>query len=135
MNRFKMLLRNRTSFITQVQNHHIHTMFGTQMTSTLNANKDFEVPQAPDDTIQTLSWSSKANHLVSGSWDNQLRLWEVMKQQQYNDVMLAATPKLQTTSEGPVLSTVWYEVSAFQNLHFAVRSRLLLSFISPSSSS
>jgi mRNA export factor len=38
-----------------------------------NPNKDIEVPQAPEDGISSLAWSPKANFLVAGSWDNQVR--------------------------------------------------------------
>lgn len=39
-----------------------------------NPNRDVEVPQAPNDGVSCLAFSSKANFLIAGSWDNQVRL-------------------------------------------------------------
>jgi mRNA export factor len=76
-----------------------------------NANKDFEVPGAPEDTVSSLVFAPKANYLASTSWDNSVRVWEVGKQQQsYTDFTLQAAPKLQQMAEGPVLSVCWSDV-------------------------
>ncbi|KAG8056096.1 hypothetical protein GUJ93_ZPchr0001g33213 [Zizania palustris] len=42
-----------------------------------NPNKSLEVNPAPGDSVSSLSFSSKANHLVATSWDYQVRCWEV----------------------------------------------------------
>ncbi len=39
-----------------------------------NPNKDIELLQPPTDSISSLAFSPKANYLVAGSWDNQVRL-------------------------------------------------------------
>ena len=41
------------------------------------APSDANVPQAGDDGISSLSWSPTANILISGSWDNNVRCWDV----------------------------------------------------------
>lgn len=35
-----------------------------------NPNRDFEVPQPPNDGISALAFSPKANYFVASSWDN-----------------------------------------------------------------
>lgn len=79
-----------------------------------NANKDFDVPGAPDDTVSCLQFAPKANFLAASSWDNSIRVWEVGKQQQtYTDFSLQAVPKLQQMAEGPVLSCYWHDVRCY----------------------
>jgi len=65
-----------------------------------NPNKDYEVSQPPTDGISSLSFSPKANYLVGGSWDNQVRCWEV----QNNGT---TTPKASISHDAPVLCTAW----------------------------
>jgi len=65
-----------------------------------NPNKDVEVNSPPTDGISSLAFSSKANYLVAGSWDNQVRCWEV--QPNGNTI-----PKAAISHEGPVLSVCW----------------------------
>ena len=38
---------------------------------------DVEVPNAATDGISCIAWSPTANFLAAGSWDNQIRCWEV----------------------------------------------------------
>ncbi|XP_022650419.1 mRNA export factor-like [Varroa jacobsoni] len=68
-----------------------------------NPMKDFEVVSPPDDTIAGLAFSPASltqNFLVSGSWDNQLRCWEVHQNGQ-------SVPKAQQSHQGPVLDIAW----------------------------
>jgi len=65
-----------------------------------NPNKDFEVSQPPTDGISSLSFSPKANYLVGGSWDNQVRCWEVQNNGTTN-------PKASISHDAPVLCTGW----------------------------
>jgi mRNA export factor len=83
-----------------------------------NPNGDFTIPQAINDGIQDLAWSPTSNTLVSGSWDNFVRCWEV--QQQAGQVN--AVPKAQIAHDGPVLCTAFSGVRASLSAGF---SRLL----------
>ncbi|KAK1929864.1 Protein RAE1 [Phytophthora citrophthora] len=69
----------------------------------LNPNNDYTIGEAINDGIQDLAWSPTSNVLVSGSWDNYVRCWEVQQQgTQFN-----AVAKAQITHEGPVLCTAF----------------------------
>ncbi|XP_003380588.1 mRNA export factor [Trichinella spiralis] len=79
-----------------------------------NPNKDFEVVQPPDDTVQALKFSPPAlaqNFLVSGSWDNVLRVWEVKQDG-------STEPKAEQRIQGPVMQVDWSDVkhSSFCNI-------------------
>ena len=65
-----------------------------------NPNKDFEVTSPPSDGVSSLAFSPVANLLVAGSWDNQVRCWDV----QPNGTSL---PKAATQHDQPVLCTAW----------------------------
>ena len=67
---------------------------------THNPNKDFEVTSPPSDGVSSLAFSPVANLLVAGSWDNQVRCWDV----QPNGTSL---PKAATQHDQPVLCTAW----------------------------
>mmetsp|Transcript_15201 Transcript_15201/g.25043 ORF Transcript_15201/g.25043 Transcript_15201/m.25043 type:complete len:342 (+) Transcript_15201:190-1215(+) len=67
---------------------------------THNPNKDVEVVQPPSDGISSLSFSPKSNLLVAGSWDNQVRCWEVQQSG-------ATVPKASISHDQPVLCTCW----------------------------
>ncbi|KAL6177742.1 hypothetical protein ACLB2K_049265 [Fragaria x ananassa] len=54
-----------------------------------NPNNSFEVAQPPTDSVSSLSFSPKSNLMVSTSWDNQVRCWDVQK----IGTSIAATPK------------------------------------------
>lgn len=54
---------------------------------------DHNVAQAGNDGVSTLTWSPRANILVSGNWDSGIRCWEVQEQNQ----QILATPKAQGT--------------------------------------
>jgi len=68
-----------------------------------NPNRDHEVPQPPSDGISCLAWSSKNNYLIAGSWDSQVRCWEV--QSSYSGI--TSMPKAAAPHEAPVLCTSW----------------------------
>ncbi|KAG0417882.1 hypothetical protein HPB47_005286 [Ixodes persulcatus] len=72
-------------------------------TGTHNPMKDFEVVSPPDDSISSLAFSPASlpqNFLIAGSWDNQIRCWEVQSTGQ-------TIPKAQQTHQGPVLDVAW----------------------------
>ena len=52
------------------------TVAGTSTQATLAA-KDLEVSDPPPDSISSLSWSPQADFLAAGSWDNNVRIYEV----------------------------------------------------------
>ena len=84
-----------------------NTSFGAgAATGTIaNPNKDFEVPNPSDDSISTLTFSPPSlptNFLVAGSWDNNVRCWEITANAQ-------AVPKAQQTMGGPILDTCWHD--------------------------
>jgi len=76
--------------------------FGAAPTTapTHNPNGDLEVANAATDGISCVTWSPASNHLIAGSWDNQVRCWEV----QANGT---ATPKAAMSHDAPVLCASW----------------------------
>ena len=84
-----------------------NTAFGTSATTTTmaNPNKDIEVSSPPDDSISSLAFSPPSvpnNFLVAGSWDNNVRCWEITAQ-------ATTVPKAQQTMGGPILDTCWHD--------------------------
>ncbi|KAH6922993.1 hypothetical protein HPB50_020497 [Hyalomma asiaticum] len=76
---------------------------GTAATGTHNPMKDFEVVSPPEDSISSMAFSPASlpqNFLVAGSWDNQIRCWEVQSTGQ-------TIPKAQQTHQGPILDVAW----------------------------
>lgn len=73
---------------------------GTAAVNAANPNNDMVVPNGPTDGISCLRWSPVANLLVAGSWDNQIRCW---------DVQLTGTvvPKASQAHSGPILCCAW----------------------------
>ena len=67
---------------------------------THNPNKDYEVTSPPSDGVSSLAFSPVANLLVAGSWDNQVRCWDV----QPNGTSL---PKAATQHDQPVPERVY----------------------------
>lgn len=99
--------------------------FGTTPTpSTANPMKDFEVVQLPEDSISSLAFSPSTlpqNFLVAGSWDNNVRCWEI----EQNGTSI---PKSMQSCGGPVLDVAWsddgtkvcmYYVSWGLSIHFS----------------
>ncbi|KAH7928359.1 WD40 repeat-like protein [Leucogyrophana mollusca] len=62
--------------------------------------RDIEVPEPPSDSISSLAFSSAADYLAVGSWDNSVRLYEVGQAGQTQG-------KAMYTHQGPVLSVCW----------------------------
>ena len=68
--------------------------------ATHNPNNDVEVANAATDGISCVTWSPTANFLAVGSWDHQIRVWDVQMSGQ-------AVPKAATSHDGPVLCAAW----------------------------
>uniref|UniRef100_A0A7S4F2T8 Peroxin-7 n=1 Tax=Chrysotila carterae TaxID=13221 RepID=A0A7S4F2T8_CHRCT len=75
-------------------------MFGAAASNAHNPNNDMEVPNAATDGISCVEWSPTANYLVAGSWDNQIRCWEVMSNG-------STTPKASISHSAPILCASW----------------------------
>ncbi|GLH13561.1 WD repeat-containing protein 55 homolog [Gryllus bimaculatus] len=78
--------------------------FGATPTpSSANPMKDFEVTSPPDDSVSSLAFSPATipqNFLIAGSWDNNVRCWEVEQTGK-------TIPKSMQTMQGPVLDVCW----------------------------
>lgn len=75
----------------------------TTAQSNANPMKDFEVASPPEDSISCLSFSPATipqNYLIAGSWDNNVRCWEVEQSGK-------TVPKSMQTCGGPVLDVCW----------------------------
>lgn len=71
-------------------------------TTTTTEQTPIEIPSAPTDTVSSLRFSPKApDFLVSTSWDNLVRCWEVQANGQ-------AVPKAEQKFDKPVLSSCWH---------------------------
>ena len=108
---------------------HIITMFGqtgfsrtsylgggtvTAPSTTSNPMKDFAVTSPPDDTVSCMAFSPATipqNFLIAGSWDNNVRCWEV-------DQTGNTIPKSQQTMQGPVLDVAWSDVRNIYTILF-----------------
>lgn len=80
-------------------------LFGSSATTSANTNpmKDFEVSSPPDDSVSCMKFSPgtlPSTFLVAGSWDNNVRCWEVQQNGQ-------TIPKAQQTHAGPILDVEW----------------------------
>ncbi|CAG2255983.1 GLE2 [Mytilus edulis] len=80
--------------------------FSTTASTNTNAMKDVEVQSPPDDSVSCIKFSptstGTSSFLIAGSWDNNVRCWEVTQQGQ-------TIPKAQQTHTGPVLDCDWSE--------------------------
>lgn len=78
--------------------------FGAVATpSNVNPMKDFEVTQPPDDSISSMAFSPSSmnqNFLIAGSWDNNVRCWEIEQSGK-------SVPKSMQSCGGPVLDVCW----------------------------
>ncbi len=74
----------------------------TALTST-NPMKDVEVVSAPDDSVSCLRFSppstANKNFLIAGSWDNNVRCWEIQSTGQ-------SEPKTQQSMQVRIMLTV-----------------------------
>jgi len=76
-------------------------MFGSvAQVNPANPNNDIIVPNGPTDGISCLRWSPVSNLLVAGSWDNQIRCY---------DVQMSGTvvPKAAQAHDAPILACAW----------------------------
>ncbi|KAF8522895.1 Poly(A)+ RNA export protein [Hysterangium stoloniferum] len=64
------------------------------------AVKDVEVSDPPPDSISSLSWSPQADFLAAGSWDGNVRIYEIGSAGQ-------SQGKAMYAHEAPVLSVCW----------------------------
>nr|QBH73994.1 mitotic checkpoint protein and poly(a)+ RNA export protein [Thermobia domestica] len=81
------------------------TSFGSSTPTTANPMRDFEVISPPDDSVSCLAFSPAAipqNFLIAGSWDNNVRCWEVEQTGK-------TIPKSMQTMQGPILDVCWSE--------------------------
>ncbi|PFH53184.1 hypothetical protein AMATHDRAFT_55645 [Amanita thiersii Skay4041] len=76
------------------------TTTGVSGTTSTSADKDVEVPEPPTDSISSLAFSSQADYLAVGSWDNSVRIYEVGTGGQTQG-------KAMYQHNGPVLSVCW----------------------------
>lgn len=72
---------------------------------------NFEVPQAPDDTVQALKFNPQVAgtpiFLAAGSWDNTCRIWQVNESG-------VVEPKAMQNVGAPILAVDWTEASRGQ---------------------
>jgi mRNA export factor len=66
---------------------------------------DVEVKDPPTDAISDIAFSSAADYLAVGSWDNAVRVYEI-------DASGNSQGKAMFKHEGPVLSVCWNKVRA-----------------------
>ncbi|KDQ59327.1 hypothetical protein JAAARDRAFT_34068 [Jaapia argillacea MUCL 33604] len=77
------------------------SFFGAASSTTAAAaDKDIEVADPPSDSISSLAFSSAADYLAVGSWDNNVRIYEVNSTGQTQG-------KAMYSHQGPVLSVCW----------------------------
>ncbi|KAE8227826.1 hypothetical protein CF326_g7262, partial [Tilletia indica] len=62
--------------------------------------KDFEVANPPPDSVSSLSFAPQADFLAVGSWDNNVRVYEVNPDG-------SSVPKAMFSHEGPILDVTW----------------------------
>ena len=63
----------------------------TTTTTTTTTTPDYNVPQAGNDGVSSLTWSPTSNILTSTNWDGGVRCWEVQEQ----NTQIHAIPKAQ----------------------------------------
>eukprot|EP00040_Diaphanoeca_grandis_P016852 m.87402 g.87402 ORF g.87402 m.87402 type:complete len:362 (-) comp26067_c0_seq1:28-1113(-) len=62
----------------------------------------------PADSVQCIEWSPTANYIASGSWDNEMRVWEVQNQgQQVHSQVKADSAQKQNKHTGAVFDLSW----------------------------
>ena len=86
-----------------------NTTFGSPAQGSIanpNPNKDHEVSNPCDDSISSMAFSpaslTTTNLLVAGSWDNNVRCWEI-------NANATTVPKAQQTMGGPILDVCWHD--------------------------
>ncbi|KAF9484389.1 WD40 repeat-like protein [Pholiota conissans] len=73
---------------------------GSSVNTSSTSDKDIEVADPPTDSISSISFSSQADYMAVGSWDNSVRIYEVGANGQTQG-------KAMYQHQGPVLSTCW----------------------------
>ena len=63
------------------------------------------MPQGPPDGISSLAFSPTSNFLIAGSWDNQVRLWDVTKNT--GQPVTNVVPRAAISHTAPVLDCCW----------------------------
>lgn len=89
----------------------------TAMSNTSNPMQDFEVVSPPDDSISSLAFSPASipqNFLVAGSWDCNVRCWEVEQSGK-------TVPKSMQSMAAPVLAVCWSDVSLLIINKYAIK--------------
>ncbi|KAK7454441.1 RNA export factor gle2 [Stygiomarasmius scandens] len=79
------------------------SFFGAQSTTANTsgtADKDIEMADPPTDSVSSMSFSTQADYLAVGSWDNSVRIYEVGTGGQTQG-------KAMYQHQGPVLSVCW----------------------------
>lgn len=71
------------------------------MTKVSFANKDFELTPGCSDGVSDIAWSPVGDYVAAASWDNQLRVWEVISGS--NQVVA----KCAVQHDAPVLCCCW----------------------------
>ncbi|KAE9408488.1 WD40 repeat-like protein [Gymnopus androsaceus JB14] len=66
---------------------------------------DIAISNPPSDSISSLAFSSKADYLAVGSWDNSVRVYEISPQGQ-------SQGRAMYSHQAPVLSVCWNEASS-----------------------
>jgi mRNA export factor len=67
--------------------------------------QDVEVPNGPPDGILSMAFAPNSNFLVAGSWDNQVRIYDVTKN--VGQPVSNVVPKAAISHAGPVLCCCW----------------------------
>ncbi|THU89569.1 Poly(A)+ RNA export protein [Dendrothele bispora CBS 962.96] len=70
----------------------------------MGTQQDFELTDPPTDSISSLTFSSQADHLAVGSWDNSVRIYEIASGQ---DRRIYSQGRAMYNHGGPVLSVCW----------------------------
>ena len=68
----------------------------------LSTTNDSQMPQGPEDTVSSLSWSPVADYLAVSSWDNSVRVYEV------NSSTGIGQGRALYNHEGPALCCCWW---------------------------
>lgn len=105
-----------TSLFGSPSNQSSFGAFGQTQNLIANHNpmKDFEVASPPEDSTSALAFSPPAlpqNYLIAGSWDNQVRCWEIQQVTGGAQPAWQSIPKAQQSHQGPVLDVAWSDVN------------------------
>lgn len=107
----QFLLKSRSQFLVLYlyEPQNIRKMYSSRRHSSHGAStfadmsRDKPLSSPPDDSISDLSWSSSADLLAVGAWDNKLRIYSISSN-------LRGVVKAVVEFKGPVLSCDWSRV-------------------------